>query len=131
MKQEALADSDSSRVHDERESTALATSIRLRHMEETSFKQYIHDFLRLLETAGIDGSSYPVKDAYEQIKSQFTHCKELQKKYISLLDRDPVSSEIEWIIKMQLNLSDVNVKFGAYLKSENPIVEMVKPKIGN
>ena len=65
LKQEALADSDSSRVHDERESTALATSIRLRHMEENSFKQYIHDFLRLLETAGIDGSSYLVKDAYE------------------------------------------------------------------
>ena len=51
LKQEALADSDSSRVHDERESTTLAT--RLRHMEEISFKQYTQNILKLLETAGI------------------------------------------------------------------------------
>ena len=69
--------------------------------------------------------------AYEQIKSQFTRCKELQNEYISLLNRVPVASEIEWIIKMQRKLSDVNVKFGVYLKSENPKVETVKPKIGS
>ena len=50
--------------------------------------------------------------AYEQIKSQFTRCKELQNEYISLLNRDPVASEIEWIIKMQRNLS----KIGSELK---------------
>ena len=32
---------------------------------------------------------------------------------------------------MQRNLSDVNVKFCAYLKSENPKVETLKPKIGS
>ena len=99
---------------DERE-TSMATSIRLRTMEEVLFKQILGDFFNLLKSTEVDVSL--IKDSHEQIKASFNRCKELQNQFISIINRDPNAEEMDWIKRLQTLLSEVNIAFGKYLKS--------------
>ena len=88
----------------------------------------VHDFIELLKLSFDAGSLYLVKDSYEQIKSQFNKCQEIQNTHISLLGRDPTQAEMEWIISLHSLLSEINVKFAKYLRSDKGDAER-EPKL--